>query len=504
MLPLLLVIVIIALLLYWFLVAAKHPEGFPHGPRFTLPIFGDGLALGRDLYKGFDDLRLKYGDVYGLYLGPLRSVVVSDFDLIVEVGTNPAFQYRQDMIGSNGLKGDWVKSGDEMTIGGVISSQGVTWVEQRRYVLHKLRDLGFGKRTMENLISAEVQELSKEWEKSSGEPIDIRRDLNLAMVNSLWTIVTNERLEYDDAKMLKLVSMLDELFHEIASPVNFMLCMYPKALNFLETTKLLTGPVVARKMMALFDDIVSEHEATFQEDSLRDFTDHYLKEIKERSKSPGESSFKGKDGRTNLVNCLFDFFLAGSETTSTTLKWAMMYMILHPDIQSRVQRELDEVTGRSRLPCLADRESTPFTEAVLHELQRHINLVPYSVVHRASADAYLGGKYFIPKGTDLYSNIGLIMHDPEHFPNPSKFDPTRHLTKEGKFQQHPRILPFGVGRRRCLGETLARMSLYLFFTGVVSNFTLAKASEEDQINTEPTIGFTRAPHPFKMRFIPRK
>ncbi len=489
---------------YWFLVATKHPPGFPNGPRFPLPVAGDALALGGNMFDGFNRLRRKYGDVYGMYLGPNRTVVVSDFDLIQEVGSNEAFQDRQNFPVGTELRGGLVKSGDGTTVGGVIFTNGPNWVEQRRFALHKLRDLGFGKSTMEALVSDEVSELIRRLEKTEGKPVNIRNDFTLAVLNSLWKITTNERLDYEDPKICKLVSMIDQMFQEFGNPLNTLMFLYKPLYDFLKATKLSIGPTAITHMLDFFENTVKEHEDTFQEDSLRDFTDHYLNEMRIKSASDEESSFKGSDGRVNLVNCLMDFFVAGGETTSTTLNWGMLYMILNPDIQAKVQAELDEVTGRGRLPCLADREATPYTEAVIHELQRCGNVVPFGVVHHASRDAYLGGKYFIPKGTDIFPNLGSAMHDPRHFPEPDRFDPTRHLTKDGKFEPNPLIIPFGVGKRRCLGENLARMSLYLFFTGLLSNFTLMKQNEGDHLSTKPQFGSTMTPLPYKMLFKARK
>ncbi len=497
-------VVCVAVIAFLYYLSTKQPKGFPDGPRFTLPIIGNALSLGSKLIDGFDHLRQQYGDIYGLYLGPNRSVIVSNFDLIQEVGAHPAFQYRQTLMAVNGMRGDWVKTGNnEKCVGGIILSNGITWSEQRRFALHTLRDLGFGKSSMEDMIVEEVQELCKELEKKADKPIDVKNSFNLAVLNSLWTIATNKRLDYDDAQMTELVVMTDEFFKELGNPTNMMLFMYPITAKIAEAVNVLVGPKTSKKILELFSRVVSDHEATFEEDNLRDFTDHYLKEMRLKSASDEGSSFKGEDGRTNLVNCLFDFFIAGAETTSTTLNWAMLYLIMHPDVQSKVQEELDEVTGRGRLPTLDDRESTPYTEAVIHELQRCVNLVPFSVVHKASEDAILGGKYFIPKATEIYSYLDPVMNDPKEFPNPHVFDPTRHI-KDGKFQAHPMIVPFGVGRRRCMGEPLARMSLYLFLTGILSNFNLAKVSEDDKPSLERVFGATMSPHPYELRFIPRK
>ncbi len=124
-----------------------------------------------------------------------------------------------------------------------------------------------------------------------------------------------------------------------------------------------------------------------------------------------------------------DFFIAGSETTSTTLNWAVLYMILNPDVQEKVQEELDAVTGGGRLPTMADRQDTPYTEAVIHELQRCANILPFSVTHVAARDTRLGG-YFVPKDTAVFPDLGHVMKDPKTFPEPEKFDPTRYEEKK--------------------------------------------------------------------------
>ncbi len=492
------------LVLYWFLVATRHPKDFPPGPRFTLPVLGNALSLGADISAGFERLRRRYGDVYGLFVAKDRSVVVSDFELLQEVGSSPNYVNRQNFLSAARLRGGVVKNGEEVAIPGIIFSSGYNWMEQRRYALHTLRDLGFGKNNMEVMVGEEVVELCRHFESYGGSAVNIRNDFNIAVLNSLWTVLLSERLEYDDPKLKKLVLLLDQFFKEFASPLNLIILMYEPLTYFVDKTKIVTGPVAMMHLTNFVKDAIADHERTMQEDSLRDFTDHYLKEIKEKSALEEISSFKDDNGRLNLINVLLDFFIAGSETTSTTLNWAMLYMILNPDIQERVQEELDRVTGRSRMPTTADRTDTPYTEAVIHEIQRCGNIAPVSVTHCAVADSYLGGKYFIPKGTNVFMHIGHVMKDPEHFPDPERFDPSRFLTEEGKFEPHPMVIPFGIGKRRCLGEALARTTLYLVFAGVLSYFTLTKENEGDSPTTRPMPGGTMTPHPYKMRFIPRK
>ena len=70
------------------------------------------------------------------------------------------------------------------------------------------------------------------------------------------------------------------------------------------------------------------------------------------------------------MSLIFDLFIAGSETTSTLLNWTVLYLAKYPDIQAKMRQELDEVVGRSRMPTVADRDNTPYTEAVLQVVEQ--------------------------------------------------------------------------------------------------------------------------------------
>ena len=113
-------------------------------------------------------------------------------------------------------------------------------------------------------------------------------------------------------------------------------------------------------MMDLMAESVAHHQATLDINSPRDFTDAMLIEIQKTTDK--DSSFYGDFGIENLKNVLFDLFLAGSETTSTTLTWAALYMVRYPHVQARVQAELDTVVGKNRRPACADKPNLPYTE----------------------------------------------------------------------------------------------------------------------------------------------
>ena len=186
---------------------------------------------------------------------------------------------------------------------------------------------------------------------------------------------------------------------------------------------------------ALIRDLVRQHKETFDEDNLRDFVDVYLREM-DRSPDPSFSE-------AGLLVTAMDLFSAGSETTSTTLAWAVCYMITQPGVQTRVQAEIDRVLGQ-RPPSLEDRPRLSYTEATIMEIQRLGSIAPMAVPHRALADISVRG-YRIPRGAAIFSMLHHIMRDPDHWADPDTFNPDRFLDAEGKVIKEDRFVPFGIG-----------------------------------------------------------
>merc|ERR1711976_679573 len=98
---------------------------------------------------------------------------------------------------------------------------------------------------------------------------------------------------------------------------------------------------------------------------------------------------------------------------------------------------------------------------------------PLSLFHQTNQTVKVG-PYKVPPKTVIVPMIGDIMNDPEHFPNPQQFNPERYLSSDDngelKFTPHPRVIPFGIGKRRCIGEVVARTTLYKFFTALIQRY----------------------------------
>ncbi|KAG7232710.1 hypothetical protein INR49_008197 [Caranx melampygus] len=145
----------------------------------------------------------------------------------------------------------------------------------------------------------------------------------------------------------------------------------------------------------------------------------------------------------NLMATVLNLFTAGTDTTATTLRWALLLMAKYPRIQDQVQQEISSVIG-SRQVQVQDRKNLPFTDAVIHETQRVANIVPMALPHKTSQDVTFQG-YFIKKGTTVYPLLTSVLYDENEWERPYSFHPAHFLDKDGKFMKREAFMPFSAG-----------------------------------------------------------
>ncbi|KAL2089547.1 hypothetical protein ACEWY4_014235 [Coilia grayii] len=160
-----------------------------------------------------------------------------------------------------------------------------------------------------------------------------------------------------------------------------------------------------------------------------------------------------------------------------------------------VQAEIDRVIGQSRQPSMADRD------AVIHEIQRIVNIVPLGLPRFSTKDIQLGG-YHIPKGMQVIVNLTSVLFDKNEWETPHTFNPGHFLDKEGKFVKNPAFIPFSAGKRVCLGESLAKMELFLFFTSFLQRFSFSVPPGVKPM-MDFRFGITLAPLPHEICATPR-
>ncbi|KAG1741079.1 cytochrome P450 [Suillus lakei] len=210
-------------------------------------------------------------------------------------------------------------------------------------------------------------------------------------------------------------------------------------------------------------------------------------------------------------------YTGGADTTVSAIYSLFLAMTLFPDAQRKAQAEIDAVVGPDRLPSFVDRDSLPYTEALVKEVLRWNAVVPTAIPHRVTKDDIHDG-YYIPKGSLIMPNIWLdcdrfMLQDPRTYANPLQFNPERFLAKHGKEPEtEPRTICFGFGRRICPGMTnsegihLADASTWISTAMSLAVFDISKAIEngvEITPELDPSSGSISHPKPFKCSIKPR-
>ncbi|RXN20854.1 cytochrome P450 2F2-like protein [Labeo rohita] len=234
--------------------------------------------------------------------------------------------------------------------------------------------------------------------------------------------------------------------------------------------------------------VVDEHKKSRVTGEPRDLIDCYLEEMEKRA----DQCTTFDDSQMAIL--LFDLFLAGTETTSNTLRTLTLYLMTHIHIQEQCQREIDEVLGDREHVTFEDRNAMPYVQAVIHEGQRVGDIVPLSMFHTATTNTQLQG-YNIPKGTIIIPYLSSALREESQWKFPHEFNPQNFLNDKGEFVKPDAFMPFSVGPRMCLGENLARMELFLILVTVLRRFRLVWPEDAGEPDFKLTFGGTQIRHP---------
>ncbi|XP_054437326.1 cytochrome P450 2C23-like [Pteronotus mesoamericanus] len=485
------VLIICFICLVFLLVRKQSHKGerLPPGPT-PLPIIGNLMNLNlKDIPASLCKLAQEYGPVYMLYLGPRPTVVLHGYEAVKEALIDQGDKF----LG----RGRIPVISDFQKGHGVIFSNGETWKQMRRFSLTTLRNFGMGKRSLEERVQEEARCLVEELRKTKAQPFDPSFILSCAACNVICSILFKERFQYQDKKFLFLMDLLGLNFRRLSPVWNQVYNLWPNLIKHL--------PGQHRsffKRTAVFHNFilgkVKEHQESLDESNPQDFIDSFLCKMEQEKCNP-LSEFHLE----NLTICGSNLFAAGTETTSSTMRYGLLLLLKHPEVEAKVHEEIDRVIGRNQSPSMKDKMKMPYTEAVLNEIQRYITLLPFSLPHVVTKDTKFR-QFVIPKDTMVLPLLSSVLHDCKEFPNPEKFDPGHFLDENGSLRKTNYFIPFSLGKRACLGEGLARMELFLFLTTVLQNFSLKPLGDPKELPTKPLIaGLINIPPPFKLCLVPR-
>ncbi|XP_066099545.1 cytochrome P450 2A13-like isoform X1 [Saccopteryx bilineata] len=461
----------------------------PPGPP-ALPFIGNYLQLNTEqMYNSLMKISECYGPVFTVYLGRRPVVVLCGYEAVKEALLDHAEEFS-----GRGMQAtfDWISKEH-----GVVFSNGERAKQLRRFSIATLRDFGMGKRGIQERIQEEAGFLIEALRSTCGASIDPTFFLSRTVSNVISSIVFGDRFDYEDKEFLSMLSMMLGSFQFTATPTGQLYEM------FYYVMKHLPGPQqqAFKELKALEDFItkkVEQNQRTLDPNSPRNFIDSFLIHMQEEQKNPN-TEFNVK----NLVMTALNLFFAGTETVSTTLRYGFLLLMKHPDVEAKVHEEIDRVIGKNRQPKFEDHAKMPYTEAVIHEIQRFGDMIPMGLARRVTKDTKFRD-FLLPKGIEVFPMLGSVLKDPQFFSSPRDFNPQHFLDEKRQFKKNDAFVPFSIGKRYCLGEGLARMELFLFFTIILQNFCFKSSQSPQDIDVSPKlVGFATIPPTYTMSFLPR-
>ena len=461
-------------------------EHLPPGP-IPLPIIGNAHRLAGDSpYLALMAMEKQYGRVFRLYLGSQLATVVSGANAVKEVLVTKSTEF----AGRPNINTTEIYSRKGKAIAFADYSQ--EWRMHRKIVVSALKMHTTGVLNQRSVMNDEFNLLLKRLQYTNGQPLDITKEVRLAVTNVVCVLVFGFRYELDDPEFLKFVKITSGIFEMLGS--GSMVDVLPW-LRFFPFKSIQRFKKNCDERDEMIERIYREHVKANRVDNPQDLTDALLKAKKKAEEE--DSSVKELFTDQHLILTMGEVFAAGTETTASALCWALLHLIHNPDIQDKLHQELDEAIGPNRLPELEDKKHLPLMEATITETLRMSGgpLGP----HKSIVDTTLQG-YHIPKGTTMLVNLWSLHHDPDIWDAPNDFKPQRFLNEDGKFvpPNADHFHPFSAGRRHCVGESLARTEIFLVLTRLLHTFKFENPPGCDLPSLKPISGLAVTPRPFKV------
>ncbi|KAM7157878.1 cytochrome P450 1A1 [Molossus nigricans] len=450
-------------LVFWVLRAWKPqvPKGLksPPGP-WGWPLLGHMLTLGKNPHLALSQLSQRYGDVLEIRIGCTPVLVLSGLDTIRQalVRQGDDFKGRPDLYSFTLISG-----GQSMTFN---PDSGPVWAARRRLAQKALNTFSIASDPasssscyLEEHVSKEAEALISKFQElmAGAGQFDPYRYVVVSVANVICAICFGQRYDHDNQELLSIVNLSNE-FGEVAAsgnPADFL-----PILRYLPNPALNVFKDLNKKFYIFMQKMVKEHYKTFEKGHIRDITDSLIDHCQDK-RLDENANIQLSDEK--IVSVVLDLFGAGFDTVTTAISWSLLYLVTSPSVQKKIQEELDTVIGRARQPRLSDRPQLPYMEAFILETFRHSSFVPFTIPHSTTRDTSLSG-FYIPKGRCVFVNQWQINHDQKLWDDPSEFRPERFLTPNGTINKalSEQVVLFGLGKRKCIGETIARFEVFLF------------------------------------------
>ncbi|XP_014675444.1 PREDICTED: steroid 17-alpha-hydroxylase/17,20 lyase-like [Priapulus caudatus] len=435
----------------------RKPYRLPPGPM-RLPIIGNlhQTYYYSPLYKYCHELASTYGPVIRLNFGLVPCVIINRMDKAIEALVTK----QNDFAGRpKSWTAETFSEGYKDIAVGLFNP---AWQLQRKLAHSAFRHFA-SKDVLVQRIHGSFNDVSQVLDKID-EPFDPRSYVYNCVYNIIYAMTYGKSFSIDDPDFTKIISSTNELNEIISGGF---------APDYISALKYFPRTTSQKRFMELCDEFIKRgreeyqhHKDTFTRNDIRDLCDDLILAHQDMPEEERDILTE-----THIVQTLMDIFGAGTDTTSMTLLWTIKFMMAYPEIQKKGQEEIDHVIGQDRLVNFHDKQNLPYCDAILHEVMRHRLPAPIALPHCATIDTTVGG-YDVPKDTMVMFNLYGLHHDPAYWTDPEKFDPTRFLDEHGSIRlKMPSFLPFSAGRRVCVGESIAKIDLFVLFACFLQRYS---------------------------------
>ncbi|GMR49548.1 hypothetical protein PMAYCL1PPCAC_19743, partial [Pristionchus mayeri] len=479
-----------SLLIYSIIRYYQYTTKYPKGPR-PLPFIGNFFDFDfKHQHKSFGKHGKEQEGIYTMFT-PVPYVQITDYEIMKEA----FIEKGDDFIGrpTNKVLAEAFSFAPNT---GVFNSIGDNWREQRRAAITILRDFGMGKNVMEELVRSSIAEYIAHLNAIEGKDnVDMRWPVQVMVANIVNEVLFGYRYTHNECQsLIKYVENFNKLIESLADSKWLLMGAGFPWLTNLPILGWYTFGQFKSKMEKINEYIVENVDRALKNYDVDDEPTCFVHAYKQRM---GQNEFLD---HINLLGNCSDFFLAGQETTTTTLRWAMLIFAKHPEIQEKLRAEVHAVVGKDRIPFMADQQKMPYARACVLELQRFANILQTNAQRVTVRDVEIRG-YKIPKDTWVNADIHYLMANDPLFENPDEFRPERYIAEDGKTLRKDlldRTIPFSIGKRACAGEGIARVELFLGLTSTFQHFRISPRPGHP-IDLEPNAGQIILPKPQKLR-----
>ncbi|KAL2902371.1 Geraniol 8-hydroxylase [Bienertia sinuspersici] len=451
----------------------------PPGPP-TIPIFGNLFSLGTKPHISLTELANRYGPLMTLQLGGVTTVTISSAAMAKE-----ALQ-RNDLLFSNRMVIDAVCALNHHENSIVWLPHSPKWRNLRKICTSQV----FASSRLDatqSLRRNKVKDILSYAKKCSEEntAVDIGQAAFTTTLNLLSsTFFSVDLSDPSSEKSREFKAIVRSIMDEGGKP-NFA--------DYFPFLKKIDPQGIRRRMSVHFQKMIDVFNSMIDQRLKGNGPSSSIQSNDVLDALLGINQEKTEDIEPSKIpNLLLDLFAAGTDTSSSTLEWAMTELLRNPETLKKAQQELRETVGKGNPVEESDITKLPYLQAIVKETFRLHPAVPFLVPRKVHSDVKLFG-FTVPENAQVLVNVWAIGRDPNIWENPSSFEPERFLgskidVKGSDFE----LIPFGAGRRICPGLPLAIRMIHLMLGSLIHGFDWKLEDEisPEKMDMEESFAFT--------------